>query len=175
MKILISIDAEGLSGLTFGKQTLPEFSDYKETRDTMTDFANSAAQGALEGGASSVTVVDSHNGNRNISLKNLVDGVRLISGWPKELSMVEGIRESDSLFLLGYHSMAGNHLGVLNHTYSASVVHRVRYNGSEIGEIGMSAYVADYFSRPVTLIAGDRAAVDEALEILPNAVPVIPI
>lgn len=173
MKILISVDAEGLPGLTTGKQTLPNYSDYGLARTVMTDFVNSASQGALEGKASSVTVVDSHDGNRNIFLKDLFPHTKLISGWPKELSMVEGIREADRVYFLGYHSMAGTENGVLNHTYSATVVHRLKYNGTEIGEIGMSAYVAGHFNKPVSLVAGDKAAVEEAKKIVPDAIQVV--
>lgn len=169
MKLLISVDAEGLTGLTVGKQTLPNFGDYELTKIAMTDFCNAAAQGAYEGGSDEITVVDSHDGNRNIWSKNLLKGVKLISGWPKELSMVEGVKETDRLFFLGYHSMAGTTSGVLNHTYSSSVVHRLKYNGEEIGEIGMSASVAGFYGKPICLVAGDKAAVAEAERILPDA------
>lgn len=169
MKVLISVDAEGLTGLTVGKQTLPNYDDYKLAKSAMTDFCNSAAEGAFKGGASEVTIVDSHDGNRNIWAKDLSKGIKLISGWPKELSMVEGVKDSDQLFFLGYHSMAGTRNGVLNHTYSASVVHRLKYNGEEIGEIGINACVAGLYGKPISLVAGDRAAINEAEKLLPNA------
>ena len=165
MKVLISVDAEGLQGITFGTQVLPELALYNEGRDAMVDSINAVAEGAFKGGATSVTVVDSHDGNRNIPAARITRKARLISGWPKELSMVEGAREADLLFMVGYHSHAGTLNGVLDHTYSTNV-HRLWVNGKETGEIGLSAAVAGKLGVRTGLVAGDAASVNEAREIL---------
>ncbi|MGC8514572.1 MAG: M55 family metallopeptidase [Thermoplasmata archaeon] len=164
MKVLISVDAEGLQGITFGTQVLPGLGLYQEGKDAMTDSVNAVAEGAFKGGATSVTVVDSHDGNRNIPTSRIMREARLISGWPKELSMVEGARDADILFMIGYHSRAGTLNGILDHTYSTNV-HRLWINRKETGEIGLSAAVAGKLGVRVGLVAGDAAAVNEAHEI----------
>lgn len=165
MKVLISVDAEGLQGITFGTQVLPNLDLYQEGREAMTDSINAVAEGAFKGGASSVTIVDAHDGNRNIPAGKVMREARLISGWPKELSMVEGARDSDILFMVGYHSRAGSIHGVLDHTYSTNV-HRLWINGLEMGEIGLSAAVAGKLGVRSALVAGDTAAVNEARAML---------
>ncbi|EQD40640.1 peptidase M55 D-aminopeptidase, partial [mine drainage metagenome] len=167
MRVLISVDAEGLQGITFGTQVLPKLDLYQEGRDAMTDSINAVAEGAFRGGATSVTIVDSHDGNRNIPAGKVMREARLISGWPKELSMVEGARGSDLLFMVGYHSRAGTLHGVLDHTYSINV-HRLWINGQEMGEIGFSAAVAGKLGVRSAMVAGDTAAVNEARAILPD-------
>lgn len=168
MKVLISVDAEGLQGITYGNQVSPGMRDYNIAREIMAQSVNSVARGSLSGEATKVTVVDSHDGNRNIMAESLDPGISLISGWPKELSMVEGVRDHDKLFFLGYHPKAGTEHGVLDHTYSTNV-HRLWINGEETGEIGLSAGVAGHFNVPVTFMAGDRAAVKEAEKIIDDA------
>lgn len=168
MKVLISVDAEGLHGITYGNQVSPGMRDYSIAREIMAQSVNAVARGAVNGKADSVTVVDSHDGNRNIYAESLDSGISLISGWPKELSMVEGVREADKLFFLGYHPKAGTQNGVLDHTYSTNV-HRLWINGEELGEIGLSASVAGHFGKPVTFVAGDQAAINEANKIIEDA------
>lgn len=168
MKVLISVDAEGLHGITFGNQVSPAMKDYDIAREIMAQSVNCVARGAMIGHAEAVTVVDSHDGNRNIYAESLDSGISLISGWPKELSMVEGVKDADKLFFLGYHPRAGTEHGVLDHTYSTNV-HRLWINGEEFGEIGLSASVSGHFNVPVVFMAGDRAAVNEAQKIIDDA------
>lgn len=168
MKVLISVDMEGLQGLTHGTQTQPTMRDYEQGRRVMADSVNAVSTGCKYSGAESVTIADSHDGQRNIRAADLVSGVHLITGWPKELSMVEGIKNADRLYLLGYHPMAGTINGVLDHTFSTAV-HRLWVNGQEMGEIGLSASVAGHFDVPVTFVAGDGAAVRESQKIIEEA------
>lgn len=169
MNILVSVDAEGLQGITFGNQVLPGMDDYNVAREIMAQSVNSVARGIRAGSSvEKVTVVDSHDGNRNILAESLDSGISLITGSPKPLSMVEGVRTADKLFLLGYHPKAGTMAGVLDHTYSTNV-HRLKINGEEMGEIGLSASVSGHFGVPVTFLAGDRAAVEEGKKILEDA------
>jgi D-amino peptidase len=165
MKILISSDAEGVSWTTHGSQVLPEGRDYQAFREIYTMEINALVEGALKNGADEVFIADSHDSGRNIIYSRLHKKARLITGTPRPLSMVQGVDLADSLFLFGYHSMAGTINGVLNHTYSTNV-HMLRINGRKMGEIGLSAAVSGKFGKPVILVAGDSAAVKEAGEIL---------
>jgi D-amino peptidase len=168
MKILISVDAEGLGWTVSGSQTLSEGSDYQIFREIYTEQVNAVIDGAIKGGASEIYINDAHGSSKNILYKNLHKKARLIIGDPKPNSMMEGIEFADKVFLLGYHSKAGTVKGVLNHTYSSNV-HRLFVNGEEFGEIALSTSVAGKFGKSVTFFAGDLAAVNEAKKYINNA------
>ena len=165
MKVLVSVDAEGLQGVTFGTQVIPGERDYTVGKEAMILSANAVAEGLFKSGADEVTVVDAHDGNRNIDAKGLDRRARAILGWPKPLSMAQGVGESDALVLLGYHSKAGTLDGVLSHTYS-TYIHRAFINGFEAGEAYLTSAVAGEFNVPVKMFAGDDKAVMEAQEFL---------
>jgi len=165
MKVLVSVDMEGLQGITFGTEVLPGENGYIIGREAMIKSTNATISGSFNGGASSVDVVDAHDGNRNLDINSIDYRASLTLGWPKELSMVHGVEKADLLFLLGYHSKAGTINGVLSHTYSVNI-HRLFINGNEVGEIYLSAMVASHFGVPVTFIAGDAASISEAKEFI---------
>jgi D-amino peptidase len=168
MKILISVDAEGLGWTVSGTQTLNEGKDYEMFRDIYTDQVNSVIEGAIKGGATEILVNDAHGSSRNILYKNLHKKAKLIIGDPKPNSMMEGIDLVDKVFLLGYHSKAGTIKGVLNHTFSSNV-YKLWINGKEFGEIGLSAALAGKFNKAVTFFVGDLAAVNEAKKMIEDA------
>ena len=165
MRILISVDAEGLSGVTFGDQVLPGGRDYTFGRDAMNISTNAVIRGIQDSCGNEVAVVDAHDGNRNIDVFKLDGGSTAILGWPKPLSMAQGVENADAIYLIGYHSMAGTAGGVLSHTYSPNV-HRLFINGIEAGETYLTAAIAGEFNVPVKMFAGDDKAVAEAQQFL---------
>jgi len=79
-----------------------------------------------------------------------------------------GLDESvDLAMFLGYHSMSGTLHGVMAHTF-AGYVYALSFNGREVGEIGADAALCGAHGVPVGLVAGDRAACEEARELLGN-------
>ena len=165
MKFLVSVDAEGLQGVTFGTQVLLGEEEYHVGKESMVKSTNAVLEGLYLGGASDVTAVDAHDGNRNLEASSIDHRARVILGWPKPLSMAQGVQETDALVLLGYHSRAGTPDGVLSHTYSTNI-HRVFINGFEAGETYLTSAVAGEFNVPVKMVAGDQKAVEEAQEYL---------
>ncbi len=165
MKVLVSIDAEGLQGITFGTQVLPGERDYQVGKEAMVKSTNAVIEGLYHGGASEVTAVDAHDGNRNLEASSIDRRARVILGWPKPLSMAQGVQDARAIVLLGYHSRAGTLDGVLSHTYSTNI-HHVFINGFEAGETYLTSAVAGEFNVPVKMIAGDQKAVEEAQEFL---------
>jgi D-amino peptidase len=132
----------------------------------MTAEANAAIQGALDGGATTVLVNDSHWTMRNLLAEELHPAAELMSGGPKPRSMMEGIeRESDVAFFIGYHAKAGTRNAVLDHTYTDRILD-VRLSGRSVGELGLNAALAGAFGVPVNLVSGDAALVKEAMELL---------
>ncbi len=165
MKVYISCDMEGISGVVAGKQT-DNGEEYKRAQKLMTGEVNAAIEGALAGGASEVLVNDSHGSMRNILIEELNPSAQLISGSPKPLSMMQGIDESfDAAFFIGYHAQAGTAHSVLDHTYSG-IVYQVSLNSRPLGETGLNAALAGYFGVPVVLVTGDKLLVEEATALL---------
>ena len=60
MKILISVDIEGIAGVVRPEQTRRGNAEYERARVQMTAEANAAVVGAFVGGAATVIVNDSH-------------------------------------------------------------------------------------------------------------------
>ena len=90
MKVFISVDMEGISGLTDPEDVLPEGADYARGRMFMTSDANGAILGAFDAGATEVVVNDSHWNARNILQENLDPRASLIKGFNRPMCMVQG-------------------------------------------------------------------------------------
>jgi D-amino peptidase len=167
LKVFISVDMEGITGLVHSDQVGRGGSDYQMARRWMTEEANAAIQGALDAGATEVVVNDSHGDMRNLILADLHPAATLITGSPKPLSMMQGIDASfDAVVFIGYHAKEGTIDGVLDHTIAGGTVASIRVNGTEMPELGLNALIAGYYNVPVVFIAGDKAVCDQAKEIL---------
>ena len=167
MKIFISVDMEGVSGITDPEDVLPDGADYQRGRVFMTGDANAAILGAYDGGADDVLVNDSHWIMRNLLLEQLDTRARTIKGFHKSLCMVQGLDESyDGAVFVGYHSCAGTEGGVLNHTMLGKEIQNIYLNGEPTGETRLNAAFAGHFGVPVLLVAGDAAVCDEARRVL---------
>jgi D-amino peptidase len=177
MRIYISVDMEGVAGVVHEDQTdptEPRFSgEYNRFRRLMTNEANAAIAGALEAGANSVVVNDSHWLMRNLLTEDLNPAAELLSGGPKRLSMVEGIDGGfDAAMFIGYHARAGTRNATIDHTYT-SRVHEARIDGHPVGELALNAAMAGLHGVPVALVSGDQALAAEAKALLGAAVEAV--
>jgi D-amino peptidase len=164
LKVLISVDMEGLAGVVTGSECSSSGPDYQYFREIMTKEANAAIEGALAAGAEEILVRDSHGSARNIIPDLLHEKARLLRGWVEDspLGMVEGIDETfDALLFVGYHAKAGTPNGIIAHTMSGNVVD-LEINGTSLPEAGINALIAGVFEVPVVFLSGDRAIVDQA-------------
>jgi D-amino peptidase len=168
MKVLISVDIEGVAGVvSAGEHTSREDKDYERFRRLMTQEANAAIEGALAGGATEVLVNDSHGPMTNLITEDLNPGADLITGRPKPFAMMQGMDAGiDRVMFVGYHAAAGTTAGVLAHTISGRVVYNDFFNGKRLGETGLNAALAGAFGAPVVLVCGDKAVTVEARELL---------
>jgi D-amino peptidase len=167
VKIFVSVDMEGVSGITDPEDVLPGGADYQRGRVFMTGDANAAILGAYDGGADEVLVNDSHWIMRNLLLEQLDPRARTIKGFHKSMCMVQGLDPSfDGAVFVGYHSCAGTEGGVLNHTLLGKEIQNVYLNGEPTGETRLNAAYAGHFGIPVVLVAGDDAVCQEARRVL---------
>ena len=144
MKILISGDMEGVSGITQWDQVTPDHPEYMtRSRALYTGDLNAAIEGAYEGGATALVVSDGHWNGTNALIEQLDPRARLNHGSPSPMSMVQGIDQKvDGLMLVGYHAMAGTAEAILDHTWSNARIANVYINGRRTGEIGLNLGVA---------------------------------
>ncbi|MGZ5515511.1 MAG: M55 family metallopeptidase [Candidatus Aminicenantales bacterium] len=166
LKVFISVDMEGISGLIAWDETSQGGPDYPLFRRLMTEEANAAIAGALDAGATEIVVRDGHDSARNILPDLLRPEARLIREWNSPLSMMEGIDKTfDAVVFIGFHARAGTPNAVLKHTMSLSLFD-VILNGVRVPEAAWNAAIAGYFDVPVVFLSGDTAICQQAREII---------
>ncbi len=179
MRLLISCDMEGVSGIVDWEQVTPGKNEWQRGRKLMVGDVNAAINGAFTGGATAVTVSDAHWHARSLEIEALDPRAALHSGSPSPFSMLQGIDDADSdvgvgydaLVCIGYHAMAGAKKAVLCHTWSENV-RALWLNETLVGEIGLNAAVAGHYGTPLIALSGDRAACREAQDLLGTGVEV---
>ncbi len=169
MRVYISVDMEGIAGVSHPHPTDPGHPRYPEAVVLMIGEANAAIDGAFAAGADDVLVNDSHASMHNLTPADLDPRARLLQG-QKTWSMVAGARDGDfdvALFV-GYHARAGHPSGTIAHTYSGRPV-ETRLNGRPTGEYGLNALALGAWGVPVGMVSGDDALAAEVAEWLPWA------
>jgi D-amino peptidase len=170
MKVYVSADMEGVCGVTHSAQCRPGHPDYERFRRLLTQEVNAAVEGALEGGATSVLVNDSHFAMTNIVIDELHPRASLISGSNKLSAQVEGLDGSfGAIFFVGYHQGDGQGDGVINHTLMSATMRQVRLNDVVVDEALINAAVAGEFGVPVGLLTGDDRVCANISETFGNA------
>ncbi|QBI53736.1 M55 family metallopeptidase [Streptomonospora litoralis] len=170
MRILVSADMEGATGVTWPADVTPGTEQWQRCRAMFTSDVNAAVSGLFAGGATEVLVNEAHATMRNLLLERLDERAAMITGRHKDLSMVEGIQHGgvDGVAFLGYHSGAGAE-GVLAHTYLPNSITGVWLEGEPADEGGLNACVAAEYGVPVVLVTGDDRACADAAAYAPDA------
>lgn len=166
LKVFISVDMEGISGVVTSEECSSAGPDYGYFRRIMSMEANAAVLGAFDAGAAEVVVRDSHGSARNI-LPDLLDPrAKLLRDWSGgPMVMMEGIDETfDAVVFVGYHARAGTPNAIIDHTSTGNVVD-LSINGRSLPEAGFNALMAGHFGVPVAFVAGDQAVVDQVQEL----------
>jgi D-amino peptidase len=160
MRIYIHTDLEGVSGVGRGEMVPTESEDYRHCCEMLMGDLNAAIDGAFEGGAEHVTVLDSHGSGgfvRELLDPRAEEDLKPNKKW-------WGIMDDsfDATFFIGAHAMAGTMCGFLDHTQSSASWFEYSINGRPMGELGQWALVAGNWGLPLVMVAGDEAACLEA-------------
>lgn len=162
MRVYMSVDAEGISGIIKLAQVLPGDPSYDFARRMMVNDVNAAIRGAANAGATEIIVNDAHNSGDNIFIDQLDSRAKLISGSDRPLVMMEGIsRGFDAAFLIGYHTRKGTK-GVISHSWSYGSMVEISINNKPIGEFELNGLLAGHFNVPVVFVSGDNELVASA-------------
>lgn len=167
LKVFISVDMEGITGVVNWEDVSRDGKDYDYFRKIMTKEANAAILGALEAGATEIIVRDSHGSARNILPDMLIaKNTKLIRDWSGGTKgMMEGIDETfNAVIFIGYHAKAGTPNAMLEHTMSGTV-QDVSINGVSLPEAGLNGLIAGNFNVPVVFVAGDLAICKQAKDL----------
>jgi len=167
MRVLISADMEGTTGVTGWTDVEPGQAAFERFRRLLTGDVNAAVEGAFLGGATEVVVNEAHDGMRNILIEELDERAELISGLYKPLVMMEGVDACDVVFFVGYHARAGE-AGVLAHTLCGEYLN-IELNGAAASEARLNAVLAGEAGVPVGLVTGDDVICAEAGELFAGA------
>ncbi|MEM2130207.1 MAG: M55 family metallopeptidase [Candidatus Bathyarchaeia archaeon] len=168
MKVFIMTDLEGATGVAGDWSDFnPGGREHDSARRLLTGDVNAAIQGAYDGGASEVVVLDGHGAAFSILLEAFDSRAQLIRG--RRATELEGLDASFNLMLcVGAHSMAGTPDGLLTHTLSHTEIDNIWLNSKPIGEIGLWAALAGHYNVPIGLATGEASAIREAKALLGN-------
>lgn len=170
MKIYISVDIEGITGVTNWDETILGNSEHEWAREQMTDETIAACEGALEMGATEIIVKDAHDSARNIDIRKLPKEVSLIRGWTEGTeSMMAGIDETfDASVFIGYHSGSGFNGNPLSHTMHVDKAVWIKINNELVSEYTINSYISSSYGVPVVFLSGDEMLCKGAKKLIPN-------
>jgi len=160
MRVFISADMEGITGVCHRDHLLAGGQDYERARRWMTSDVNAAVQGAVDGGATEVIVADGHATMRNVLLDELHENAQLLCGPAhtrnRQLVQLAGLAPErfDCAMLVGYHTRAGTPGGLLAHTWVGMAVHEIRLQGKPAGEALLNAAILGHYGVAIVFATG---------------------
>lgn len=161
IKIYIHTDLEGISGVDRFEMMDQTTDGYQKARKLLMEDINAAVEGAFEGGATEVVVLDSHDGAHNF-LPELLDKRAQIDPRANKKWWAALDETYSGCFFIGAHAMSGTINAFLDHTQSSINWHDYSINGRRFGELAQWAMVAGSFGVPMLMVSGDEAACKEA-------------
>lgn len=170
MRILVSVDMEGIAGVVDPEDVLPGHPEYERSRKLLTAEVNAAIRGVYAAAEDvEALVTEAHAGFRNLLPELLDRRAKLLRGKPKPDGMLSGLADDiDAVLLIGYHGKAGTGRSVLAHTIRSGVIADVRCNGRSLGELGLNAALAAHRGAVAVLVSGDDTVAAEAAEVAPG-------
>jgi len=177
MRVFISVDMEGVSGLVRWADVVVRGIDFERNRRFMTLDANAAIEGAFEAGATDVVVEENHGVEElcDLVLDQIDPRCTVVrgAGRPTATTMAALDASVGVVLLVGHHARAGSRPGIMAHTVSYDQFKAVRVGGRDCGEPEIFAIRAGELGVPVGMISGDQIAVAQLRERVPQAEAVI--
>lgn len=158
INIFLSFDLEGISGVSSWREMKKDSPDLLRIRKLATQEVNSAIRGIKNSGLNigEILICDSHASGENLLIDELETGIDLIKGPQRNYYMMEGLSEKfDVVFFIGYHAMVGTTAGMMDHSYSSSLIYNIKINGEYVGETEINGGIAGHYGIPVGLVSGD--------------------
>lgn len=177
MRIYISVDMEGASGVTRWQDVTTSGQDYQRARSWMTADVNAAVAGARHAGATEFVVEENHGVEMlcNLVLDELDPEVDVVRGLPRGGPTTAAALDDsfDAMFLVAHHAKVGDYPGYCAHTISYGEYEDVRLDGRTISEGEIFATIAAQNGVPTALITGDDVVAAEMAKVTPGIEPAI--
>lgn len=162
MKVYISFDMEGVSGIAGGGMTGPNPrtpSAYPRGQRFSTDDVKAAIEGVLEVDPDAeIWFNDAHGKSMNVYWEEFPESVKIVINSAELFDEALGIDETfDALICIGSHGHLLQEDGVLSHIWD---VRALEYNGKSITETGLNASLAGYHKVPLVMISGDEDSME---------------
>ena len=175
MKVYISFDIEGVSGITDVKDIEVDSPYFPEARRLATQDVNAAIEGAIAGGATDILVNDGHGRERrNLLYEDLHPKAKLLKARPSTagFNMAAFDASFNAVFFVGWHARPSSP-GVLSHCFNSKVFTAWRVNGNPVGEPELAAALAGHYNVPLVLFTGDDRSCEEVAAWCPDCVRVV--
>jgi D-amino peptidase len=177
VRVYISVDMEGISGVTRWQDVITTGQDYQRARSWMTGDVNAAIGGARLAGATEFVVEENHGVEMlcNLLLDEIDPDCEVVRGIPRGGATTAAALDDsfDAMFLVGHHAKAGDRVGFCAHTISYERYKAVRVNGHPVGEGEIFAVMAAQQGVPTALITGDDIVTTEMGKVSPGIETVI--
>jgi D-amino peptidase len=160
VKVFISVDMEGISGLVRWADVASQGIDYAKNRVLLTLDANAAIEGAFAGGADEVILEENHGVEDlcNVVMDEVDPRCRVVrgAGRPAATTMAALDASIGVVLLVGHHARAGSFPGIMAHTVSYGAFRAVRVGGQDCGESEIFTIRAGEVGVPVGMVSGDQ-------------------
>ncbi len=165
MKVFVSVDMEGVSGLVRWADVVTQGMDFQRNRRFMTADANAAIAGAFDAGATEVVVEENHGVEDlcDLVLDEIDPRCRVVrgAGRPTATTMAGLDASAGVVLLVGHHARAGSFPGIMAHTVSYQQFRAVRVAGADCGEPEIFLIRAGELGVPVGLVTGDQIVAEQ--------------
>jgi len=170
MKIYISADIEGTTGIAHWDETEKSKEDYEKFAEQMNREVRAACEGAIKAGAKEILIKDAHDSGRNLDARLLPRNVNIIRGWAGHpFCMVQELDDTfDAVLFTGYHSRGGANTNPLAHSMNPFEVDYIKINGQNASEFIIHAYAAAYIGVPCAFLSGDTGICEEVQSLNEN-------
>lgn len=177
MKVYISFDMEGVSGIAGGGMTGPNPntpSAYPRGQRFSTDDVKAAIEGVLEVDPDAeIWFNDAHGKSMNVYFEEFPENVKIIVNSAELFDEALGIDETfDALICIGSHGHPIQVDGVLCHIWD---VRELEFNGKSLTETCLNASLAGYYKVPLVMISGDEDSLDYITQNISTKIATAPV
>lgn len=177
MKVFVSVDMEGISGLVRWADVVARGMDFQRNRRFMTEDANAAIAGAFDAGADEVVVEENHGVEElcDLVIDEIDPRCHVVrgAGRPTATTMAGLDAAAGVVLLVGHHARAGSFPGIMAHTVSYERFRAVRVDGQDCGEPEIFTIRAGELGVPVGLVTGDQVVAEQLRKRAPWAEAVV--
>ncbi|MDR3161899.1 MAG: M55 family metallopeptidase [Spirochaetaceae bacterium] len=168
MKLFISVDMEGMAGITNNVQESDDRVLFRNALHTQLEWIFEGIRtSSRDTELTEITVADSHGEGTNLLFERISAMDRrasLVSGSPRRQFMTAGLDDTyDLAFFAGYHAGAGHTPACMDHSYYGKVVSELRINGRVMNEATANAARAGELGVPLALAIGDSGLYDQLI------------